>query len=257
MRMVSVLGFLTVVLAGCGQVDPGERAVFVIWGKMDQQCYREGWYAYNPLSTNMDEIDIKDRKLEVKKLSAATADLQEVHADVAVIYGIDGDRCHILLSQVGHDYESRVIQPAVAEALKVGTAHFPIDRIIRERKKLKDEIIADLRSRLGGYGIKIQDIALTDFGLSQAFAAAVEQKQIAEQRVQQAEYERQQAVKQAEARVARADGEAKANKLLAESLKQSPETLRFKELEVMAQKWDGKLPQVVLNDKAVPLMPMR
>lgn len=176
--MRALMLVVAVALVGCGQVDPGERAVFVRWGQMDQKCYEPGFYFYNPIGTDMDEVDVKTRKYEVKKLVAASQDLQEIHADVVVNYAIDPSSCHLLLTKVGHDYESRVVAPAVGEALKAATAHFPIDKIIRERVRLRDEILAGLRARLEPYHLKIEGVSLTDFGFSQAFAQAVEQKQI-------------------------------------------------------------------------------
>ena len=250
-----VVGFFAV---GCGQVGPGERAVFVRWGVMDQKCYEPGLYFWNPISTSMDTVDVKTRKYEVEKLAAASQDLQEIHADVVVNYAIDSGGCHLLLTTVGHDYESRIIAPAVSEVLKAATAHFPIDKIIRERVKLREEIFKGLQARLGAYHLKVEGVSLTDFGFSQAFSQAVERKQIEEQRVQEAEYRRQQAVKNAEASVALADGQAKANKLLAESLRSSPETIEFRRLEVREKeiaKWNGVLPQTIFGGSgAIPLV---
>lgn len=243
-------------LAACGQVDPGERAVFTRWGVMDQKCYGEGFYWYNPISTNMDEISIKQQKYELKKLSSSTSDIQEIHADIVVNYRVDGQQCHELLQKIGHQFEDKVIQPAVIDSLKEATAHHPINMIIRERKKLREDIIAALKGRLQSQGLIVMDVALTDFGVSPTFAQAVEQKQIAEQRVQQAEYQRQQAVKDAEAAVARADGQSKSNKLLADSLRQSPETIEFRRLEVREKeiaKWNGNLPQTILGGGNTPL----
>lgn len=242
--MRAVLG-VALLFAGCGfgTVDPGERATFATWGKLDQQCYKEGFYTYNPLSTDMHRIDTKVQAYKVAKLAAVTQDLQAINADVVVNFSIDGDKCHELVQTVGFDFKERVIIPSTAEVLKASTAHFPIDRIIRERARLRDEIIAGLKARLAPYRIDVRDVALVNFDFDPAFVKAVEQKQIEEQNVQRFEYLRQQAEKQAQTDVARAEGNAKANKLLAESLRQSPETLRFKELDVLEKKWDGRFPQ--------------
>lgn len=245
-----------VALGGCGwsTVHPGDRAVFATWGKVDPTCYKEGLYWYNPFTTDVYKVDVKVQKYAVQKLTAASQDLQEIHADVIVNFSVDGEKCHELIRSVGQDFQERVIVPAVSEVLKAGTAHFPIDKIIRERVKLKGEIVDGLRARLAPYYINVQDVALTDFGFAASFSRAVEAKQVEEQNVQRQEYVRQQAVKDAEARVARAEGEAKANRLLAESLKQSPETLRFRELDVMERKWNGVLPTVLMDGKTSPLL---
>lgn len=252
------LGWIVLALffGGCGWgvVHPGERAVFAYWGNMEAKCYPEGLYFYNPFRTSMYEIDVKVQAFKFEKLTAASRDLQDVHADVVLNFQIDGKECHQLLLAVGPDFKDRVIAPAVSEMLKAATAHFPVEKIIQERPKLKEEIINGLRARLTPYQIIVRDVALTDFGFSQEFSKAIERKQIEEQNVQRSEFLRLQAVKEGEARTARAAGEAKANELLAASLKSSPETLRFKELEVLAQKWNGQFPQVIAGDKGALLL---
>lgn len=252
--MLAVVAFVTV---GCGQIDPGEVGVFATWGVMDQKSYGPGFYWYNPLSTRMDEVNVQTRKFEAKKLAAASQDLQEIHADVIVNYAIKADAVHLLLAQVGHAYEANVVAPAITDSLKAATAHFPIDKIIRERAKLRDEIIAGLKQRLDPYHLRVESVSLTDFSVSPAFSQAVERKQIEEQRVQEAEFRRAQAVKNAEAAVALADGQAKSNKLLAESLRSSPETLEFRRLEVREKeiaKWNGVMPHTMLGPAVTPLV---
>jgi len=208
--------------------------------------YKEGLYFYNPIGGDMYEIDVKVQKLVVEKAEAASRDLQDVHSDVVVNFRINGEKCHELLINVGPDYKSRIMIPGVHEELKAATAHFPVEKIIQERSRLKDEIIKGLRARFAPYQIDVVDIALVNFGFSKDFVKAVESKQIEEQRIQQKEYERQQAIKIAEAAVARARGEAESNRLVRESL--TKDLIQFEALK----KWDGKLPLVTSG--GIPLI---
>lgn len=259
--MVRALMMLAVtgLLMGCGQVDTGERGLFWNWGKLDQESYKPGLYFYNPISTTMRTVNVKTLKFEAKKLEAATSDIQEIHADMVVNYSVLPDKAHLLIGQV-NDYEATVLAPAVVEALKAATAHFAIDKVIKDRVKLRDEILINLRERMGSYFINVEGVALTNFGFSQGFTQAVERKQIEEQRVQEAEYRRQQALKNADAAVALADGQAKSNKLLAESLKQSPETIEFRRLEVREKeiaKWNGVLPTTIFGSATTPIVQVK
>lgn len=261
------LGLLLLMLAagGCGwgTVHPGERAVFAHWGSLEKWpgCYKEGIYFYNPFSTDMWELDVKVQKLEVKKTTAASKDLQDVHSDVVVNFAIDGDKCHLLVKEVGTDFKDRVIIPAVHEVLKEATAHFPIAEIIQQRAKLRASILDGLRGRLTRYYIIVHDVALTDFGFSPSFSQAIERKQVEEQNVQRKEYERQQAEKEAASAIAKANGlaesnllvaraeangnllkakaTAEGNRLIRESL--TGELIQFKSVE----RWDGQLPQIM------------
>ena len=272
MRRAWLVG-LAVLAGGCGwgTVDPGERAVFAHWGSLERwpACFKEGLYFYNPFTTDMWELDVKVQKLEVKKTTAASRDLQDVHADIVLNFAIDGDKCHLLVREVGIDFKDRVILPAVSEVLKQATAHFPIAEIIQQRAKLRAEILDGLRLRLTRYHIIVHDVALTDFGFSPSFSQAIEQKQVEEQNVQRKEYMRQQAEKVAAAAVATAKGQADSNLLVAaaeaqgnllkfratadgnrlirESLTQ--ELIQFKTV----QAWNGQLPQL-MGSGVVPFL---
>ena len=271
-RIILFLGVL-LLAAGCGwgTVDPGERAVFARFGKLDvwPGCFKEGLYFYNPWTTDMYEFDVKVQAFLVKGAGAGTKDLQEVHADIVTNYSIDGNKCHLLLQEVGRDYQARVILPGVNEVLKASTAHFTAQNIIQERAKLKDEILRGLRARLAQYYIVVHDIALTDFGFSKEFIQAIEQKQVAEQIVKRKEFERQQMEQEGLGKKALADGQAAANlsiaraeadgnllkakataegnRLIRESL--TIDLIQFKTVET----WDGKLPMFT-GGGAIPLL---
>lgn len=205
-----------VLTAGCGQIDPGEAAVFIKWGNMEQRCYGQGLYWYNPISTHLEHINIQTQAFEAKDLSAATKDLQEVHATVVVNYILDAQQCHKQVTEVGRQYREKVLYPALQDALKAGTAHFNIEEIIRERGKLRTEVTKALQARVSPYYINVKDegVNLTNFGLSKAYMAAVENKQVAEQNVikatREAEAVREAAKGAADAVKEAAKGEAQA-----------------------------------------------
>ena len=248
--MTMRLGGLIVAMAflafGCGVVDPGERAVFARFGDVENRCYTEGLYFFNPFTTDMYEIDVKVQAFEVKGASAASRDLQEIHADLVLNFEVDGTKCHELLRSVGTNFKERIVVPAIQEVLKAATAHFPIEKVIQERGKLKEEIVRGLRARLTPYHIVVRDVALTNFGFSAEFSRAIERKQVEEQNVQRAEFLRQQAVKEAERQVALATGQAQSNKLIRESL--TADLIQFEALK----KWNGVLPTV--TGGAVPFV---
>lgn len=240
------MGFVGLLFVACGQVDPGERAVFVTWGTIAEKCYQEGFYWYNPFSTAMHEIDVKVQKHEVKT-DAASKDLQDVKMDVVVNFSLDGDKCHLLYKTVGGDFLARVVDPAIIEVVKASSAMFPVEKIIQERASLKARIVTDLRARLEAYNVYVTDVALVNITFSDGFSHAVEAKQVEEQNVQKAEYMRQQAVKQAETAIAKAEGEAKSNALKKAQL--TPELLQYEAI----MKWDGHLPAVT-GSGGMPLL---
>jgi regulator of protease activity HflC (stomatin/prohibitin superfamily) len=179
-----MLAFVAVLmLVGCGQVNQGERAVFSRWGVMAQQTYGPGLYFYEPFGTNMDTLSVQIQKHVETKLGAATADTQPIHADIAVNYHLSPGAVHLLVGNIGYDFVGKVLQPAIIDALKAGTAQFHLAKIIQDREKLRAIVLDDLKARMLPKYIIITDLNLTNFDVSKEFIHAVEAKQIAEQNV--------------------------------------------------------------------------
>jgi len=249
-HLLFLTGMIVLLVTGCGftSTSPGEAVVFSRFGAVDPTCYPAGFYLYNPLTTSVYHVDVKVQKFEVKA-DASSRDLQDVHTTIVVNFSLDGSKCHEVVKTVGTDFAARIILPAVEEVTKASTALFPVEKVIQERPKLKKEIEDGLKVRLAPYWITVQAVSITNISFSHDFSRAIEQKQVEEQNVQRAEFVRQQAEKEGQRQLALAEGQAKANRLLQESLKSSPEVLQMKALD----KWDGKLP-AYMGSGSVPFI---
>lgn len=240
--LLFLTGMIVLLATGCGftSTSPGEAVVFSRFGAVDPTCYPAGFYFYNPLTTSVYHVDVKVQKFEVTA-DASSRDLQNVHTTIVLNFSIDGNKCHELIKNVGAAFAQQIILPAVEEVTKASTALFPVEKVIQERPKLKKDIEDGLKVRLSPYWITVQAVSITNITFSPDFSHAIEQKQVEEQNVQRAEFVRQQAEKEGQRQLALAEGQAKANKLLQDSLKSSPEVLQMKALD----KWDGKLPAYI------------
>ena len=96
--------------------------------------------------------------------------------------------------------------------------------------------------RLADYGVILDDVSLTEIDFSAEFNAAIEAKQVAEQKVQEAQFIADRAAKEAEARINKAEGEAEAQRLQQQSL--TPELLQ----KMAIEKWNGELPRVISGE---------
>ncbi|NJM47814.1 MAG: hypothetical protein HC860_17945 [Alkalinema sp. RU_4_3] len=117
-----------------------------------------------------------------------------------------------------------------------------------ERSELKNEIDGELKTRLEKYGIRIDDVSLVNIAFSPEFAKSIEAKQIAEQEAKKADYVAQKAIKEAEAEVNRAKGNAEAQRLQRETL--TPALLQKQAIE----KWDGQFPTVMTGEGSLPMI---
>lgn len=248
-KLFSLLAVL--VLSGCSIVGPGERGIRVSFGKANSEPMTEGIYLWVPVAFGMKVMDVRIQKSEVDT-NAASRDMQVVTTKFALNWHINPQKVMTVYTTIGSEEAvlSNVINPAISESLKAATAKKTVEEILTKRHELKTEIDTDIKTRMEAYGITVDDINIVDVHFSQDFMHAIEQKQVAEQRAKQAEYEALQAKQTAVAEVNRAQGQAEAQKLLRTTL--SSELLQLKAVE----KWDGKFPQVMGNG-ALPFINLK
>jgi regulator of protease activity HflC (stomatin/prohibitin superfamily) len=181
-------------------------------------------------------------------IQARTKDGQQVFIDASVIYSVDPNKLVNLHITWKHTYEDNVVRPVARAAIRDVVAQYGVEEIVStKRAELEDNISASIEQSLENNNLKMVQFLLRNIRFSDEYAAAVEQKQIAEQQAQQAKFvveSKKQEAEQArqvaegqadaaviaakgaaEARVIQAEAEAKANQLLAASL--TPELVQY------------------------------
>ena len=207
---------LVVVFSSYTIVGPGHRGVVVMLGKVEQSVLGEGFHLIiPPVVRQVVPVDVRTKKLEVDT-EAASSDLQAMSVTGVLNYHLDPQNTGRLYQEVGLDYESIIIIPAMQEAIKAATAQFRIDRILIDRSELKEQIQVGLTERLAKTHITVDQFSMANVEFSAEFNRAIEQKQVAEQTALQKQYELQSAEKEVEIALARAAGEKKAAVIAAE-----------------------------------------
>jgi regulator of protease activity HflC (stomatin/prohibitin superfamily) len=242
------------------RVPAGFRGVLLTWGKPEDKILGEGLNFVIPFVQNIELMNVQVQKAESTE-SAATNDLQEVSATVAVNYRLNPNAVNQIYRELRQDYVSRVIKPNIEESLKAATSQFRAEELITNRAVVKAVFDDILEERLNLFDIEVVAVSLTDFQFSPSFAAAIEAKVTAEQsaleaqnKLEEIRYEAQQQVIQAEAEknatIARALGEAQAVVIEADATATAIEVITGQMTAEYAQylwltQWDGKLPLVV------------
>jgi regulator of protease activity HflC (stomatin/prohibitin superfamily) len=142
-------------------------------------------------------MDNRVQKTSVE-LSCFSSDIQEVSMKYTLNYQIDKANAQEIYRTVGTNYYSTIVEPNIAEAVKVATAKYTAEQLVQTRSNLAKDIEALLEENLGRYNIKVSSTAIEDMDFTDAFTNAVEAKQVAEQKKKQAEIEQAQALAQAE-----------------------------------------------------------
>lgn len=170
------------------------------------------------------KLNIQIQK-EQQDATAATKDLQTVTTTLALNYNLTAETADNVFRSIGTDYKIRIIDPVLQETIKSVTSQYNADQLIAERSTVESKILKELTTKLGKPGITVDNVSIVNFGFSSAFEQAIEQKQVAQQNAQKAQYELQTATTQAQSQ----DVQAK--------------TLTSEYLQLQAiQKWDGKMP---------------
>jgi prohibitin 1 len=240
-----ILGLLlaVILLTPVVIVDAGQRGVLMQFGKVQTQILGEGLHLIVPLVNTVKTLSVRVQKQE-SSAEASSKDLQDVFTDVALNWHIVPQEINLIFQEIGDEASvvDRVINPAVEEVLKAVMAQYTAEEIITKRGEVKAAVDNLLKARLGSYHIAVDDISLVHVHFSERFSDAVEAKQIAEQDAKRADFIALKAIKEAEAKVNLAKGEAEAQRLIRQ-------TLNAQLLEKQAiEKWDGKLPEIVGKD---------
>ena len=232
---------LILVLSSIKVVEPGHTGVVVTMGKVEQTVLDEGFHLKIPFIQRVVEIDNRIVKLEVET-EAFSKDLQTVDTKLAINYRIDPAKSYSVYKNIGSGYENVLVVPAVNEVLKAITSKYTAEQSVTNRVLISDGLVEGLNEKLNDAGLYVTDVNIMDFEFTDAYINAIEEKQVAQQKLLTAETEKQTAITKAEAEAEttkiKAEAEAEANKILSESLSQN--VIDYKKIE----KWNGELPQV-------------
>lgn len=233
-----VLGF---VVSSYVVIEPGHTGVVVTLGKVEENVLQEGFHFKIPFVQEVVKIDNRIVKLEVQT-EAFSKDLQTVQTNLAINYRVDTKKSYSIYKNVGADYENVLVVPAVNEVLKAISSAYTAEESVTNRVLISDGLVDGLNEKLNDAGLYVTDVNIIDFDFSYAFIQAIEEKQVAQQKLLTAETEKQTAIAKAEAEAEtikiKAQAEAEANKVLSESITNN--VIEYNKIE----KWDGKLPQV-------------
>lgn len=243
--------FLTLSLSYT-EVDAGSVGVVKRFGRPVREAY-PGLHFITPFVESLTTVAVQTRIVKPNE-DASSLDLQIVHTEVTLAYHVDPEYATFVLVSLNNDAEQRVINPAIYEAIKATTAKYDVQELIAQRPKVRDDIEEFVKNRIAPYHIVAETTSITDFRFSDQFEQAIEAKVTAQQHAEQASNDLQRIKIEADQKVATAEGEAKA--LAAQRMQITPELLQLRTIEMLHDKWDGKLPQVIAGSGSIPMLDM-
>lgn len=246
---LAAIGLIVVVLfaiVGLGalissivSIEPG--FVGIVFDKQTKEInpvpLHPGWSFVKPFTVQVIELETRIQKEQVKA-SAASKDLQAASTDVALNYRISPESAPWIFENIGLEYKSRIIDPAIQESVKAATATYTAEELIIRRESVRNSIENSLRERLVKYHIEVDTLSITNFDFSPEFQKAIEDKQTAAQLALKAENDLVRIKVEAAQTVATAEAAAKAIEIRGKALRDNPSLVNLE----LAQRWNGIMP---------------
>lgn len=248
LALLALIIFLLFYFSGA-VVNAGHVGVVTTFGKVEEVVLYPGFHLVVPLAQRINQIDTRVQPHPFKQIDAASQEMQGVQLTGMMNYHLEPGQAAFLFQNVGLDFADKVIDPAFNDYIKEVVPQYPVTQILQNRDAIRRRAQERLGDNLRRYGIVVDDIYIADIQFSKDYQAAIEKKQTAQQTVEteqqvlaQKQVRAQQRVvdakAEADANVAKAQGEATANEVRTKSISaQLIEYLRW-------TRWDGKLPMV-------------
>lgn len=245
-----ILILITITLCNSISTIPtGYVGIKTRFGKVQESVIEEGFNFKVPFIEKIVKIDCKTQKYEVNT-EASSKDLQKVqNIRVVVNYSVDKTKANQLYKNIGNNYQTILIEPAILESIKQGMSQYTAEELITKRNEVSNIIMNLLKEKLEKDGILVSALNITDLSFSKEFDEAVEQKQIVEQETEKAKYELEKAKVENEKKIENAKADAEVMKQQNKEI--TNEYLKLKELEIqqkIIEKWNGQLPTTMMND---------
>lgn len=183
-------------------------------------------------------------------IQVRTKDGQQVLVDASVIYNIDPLNVIYLHINWQNRYQEQLVRAQARGIIRDVASQYGVEEIVSTKRiEMEDAISTAIQTAFAANGLQLSDFIVRNIRFSDEYAAAVEQKQIAEQLAQQAafvvEQKKQEAEQvrqvaqgqadaaviaskgEADARVIQARAEAEALALISAALKDNPDLLTY------------------------------
>ena len=248
-------------------VSAGHTGVVSTFGKVSENVLQEGFHMKLPWQ-RVTKMDNRIVKLEVST-EAFSSDLQTVNVILAVNYRVDTNKSYSIVKNVGTNYESVLMTPAVNEVMKSIMAQYTAEQSITNRNMISTALLDELNEKLADSGIYVSDINIIDFDFSDVYVQAIEAKQVAEQEKLRAKIEQDQLTMEKEAEASRrvidAEAAAEVARIEAEAAAYAGEKEAVANEKIAAsitqplieyykiQQWNGQLPSVTGADTMIRL----
>jgi prohibitin 2 len=161
-------------------------------------------------------------------LTALTADGLPVTLDMSILFHVDPNNVWRLHREIGSLFVEKIVRPQARAHVRMVVSQYPVVDVYGGRRaRIVAEINARLKELFARNYIVLDEALLRHVSFSNEFQQAIEQKQVAQQEVQQMQFVLQQAEKERRRKIIQAEGEAESIRLKAAALAQNPKLVEY------------------------------
>lgn len=259
---------LLIIVDGLVSVPAGHVAVLYDRGRgVLHESLTEGlhlkipfWQIATKMDTRLQTFTMTIREEEQKGISAEpveslTRDGQKVNIDATVQFRIAGKDAPKIYQSIGLDYVEKIVKPGVRSVIREVITGYDSTKLFNQENRTEAALKMEekLRNVYIRSNIQLDSLLLRNVQFSDTYLKAIEDKQVAQQKIQKAEYEKQEAEQLKQKKIIEAEGEAQAIKLKAETLRFNPQVIQWEFVEKMAPNINWG----ILPDGALPLLDLK
>ena len=267
---IGLLVLLVLLPTAMTYINPGHVGIVIhrVGGGVDASPLSPGLHMRNPLTTGIEEYPTFMQTLVLTRggstgdeINVNSIEGQPLSLDVSMSFELDPAKVPALYSTFRTDIGSiqhTYVKQAIRQALQEVVGNEEIAAIIGPKKaEVTGRVTRLLEDRLSGYGILVKQFTINELRAPPSVIEAINQKNVMQQQALTAQNELQKnqfqaqgdsikAAGRAKAILAEAEAQAKANRLLSESI--TPTLVQYE----MSKRWNGQMPQV--SGSAMPMI---
>lgn len=248
--VVTAIIVVAVFVGGVKVINTGHRGVKTTFGKVDTEAgsIPEGIYFFNPITTNIVELDTRIQRKE-GRAHTYTKDIQQSEITYVINYRLNPEAAHVIFTNVGKNWDAVLVPQAVEGVLKQVIGQYDAVDLIDSRQKATVQAQQAIADSLRPKNVIVDRFEMVNIDYTKEFEHSVEQKVVAVQKAIEEQNRTRQIEEQAKQKIIAAKAEAESIRIRAAALAQNPQLVQYEAV----QKWDGKLPQYTFGN-SIPLI---
>ncbi len=235
-------------------VPTGNVGVLTLFGKVTGPVLGAGIHLINPFKSSK-VMSIQTQELK-ESASVPSSEGLVINLDTSLIYHLNPDRAAEVLSNLGMNYEDKIIEPTLRSSIREATASHSANALYTgEREMVANQIFSQLKSQLEPRGVTVEKVLLRDIQLPATLRSSIEAKQQAEQEALAMSFRLQKETQEAQRKRIEAQGIRDFQQIVAQGI--SPQLLEWKGIEAtenLAKSSNTKVVVIGNSKNGLPLI---